>query len=161
MAKAPSKFSTIQLSSKYITSEKDSRLFHWKQAAESCSRSLLQNQVEDFLCERNDQTAEKGQKAGAALRRVVGLQAQTDLHHAPAQQNHADGFDGGKDKGGQVVDSGQRIFTGGESGRADGAGQHAGQHSAEVAPFCLARPIGGVQNGFLLHFEFPPVFQDF
>ena len=33
VAKAPSKFSTIQLSSKYITSEKDSRLLHWEQAA--------------------------------------------------------------------------------------------------------------------------------
>lgn len=29
----------------------------------------------------------------------MGLQAQTDLHYTPAKQDHADGFDGGKDEG--------------------------------------------------------------
>ena len=161
VANAPSRFSTIQLSSKLSPPEKDSRLFHWKQAAESRLCSLLQNQIQNFLCKRDDQTAEKGQEAGAALRWVMGLQAQANLHHAPAKQDHADGFDCGKDEGRQVVDGSQRIVTGGESGRTDGAGENTGQHSGEVTALCLARPFVRVQNGFLLHFEFPPVFQDF
>ena len=145
----------------YHLPEKVSRLFHWKQAAESRLCVLLQDQIQNFLCKRDDQTAEKGQEAGAALRRVVGLQAQANLHHAPAKQNHADGFDGGKNEGGQVVDGSQRIVTGGESGRTDGAGENTGQCSGEIAALCLAAAFGGVQHGFLLHFVFPPVFQDF
>lgn len=145
----------------YHLPEKVSRLFHWKQAAESYLCVLLQDQIQNFLCKRDDQTAEKGQEAGASLRWVMGLQAQANLHHAPAKQDHADGFDGGKDEGGQVVDGSQRVITGGESGRTDGAGENTGQCSGEIAALCLARPLVRGQNGFLLHIVFPPVFRDF
>ena len=160
VANAPSRFSTIQLSSK-LSPPENSRLFREKTGGCHYLYRLLQDQIQNFFRKCNHQTAEESQKAGAALRGVMGLQAQTDLHHTPAQQDHADGFDGGKDEGGQVVDGSQRVITGGESGRTDGAGENTGQCSGEIAALCLARPLVRGQNGFLLHIVFPPVFRDF
>ena len=116
---------------------------------------LLQNQIQDLLCERNHQPAKKGQEAGAALGRVMGLQAHADLHHAPAQQDHANGLDGGKHKGGKIVDRRQWVIACGQSGRADGAAQQERCHCAEIAVFCSAGLHLGVQL-FVLHVWVPP-----
>ena len=68
----------------------------------------------------------------------MGLQTHANLHHAPAQQDHANGFDDCKYKGGKVVDGCQGIIACGQSGRADGAAQQERCHCAEIAVFCSA-----------------------
>ena len=55
----------------------------------------------------------------------MALERETNLYHAPAQQNHTDCTDQGKDKVGQVVHHSQRIATGGKgSGRKAADAQH-------------------------------------
>lgn len=67
---------------------------------------LSYDQRQDFLCEGNDDTAREGEKAIAALGRVVGLKGQADLHNSPAEQDHAHGADQAEDEVAQVVDYG-------------------------------------------------------
>ena len=64
----------------------------------------------------------------------MGLEGQTNLHHAPAQKDEADGADQGKDKVGQVVHHAQRIADGeGRDGKAAEA-QHRGCVDGKAEP---------------------------
>ena len=45
-------------------------------------------------------------KTVGTLARIVGLEAETDLHNAPAKQNQADRTDEAEDKVAEVVDDG-------------------------------------------------------
>ena len=47
----------------------------------------------------------------------MALEGEAHLHHAPAQQNQADGTDQGKYEGGEIVHYRQRIAGGKGSGR--------------------------------------------
>ena len=67
------------------------------------------DQVEDLLCERDDKASGECQKALRALRRVMALKGKTDLHHAPAEQNQADGADQRENEAGKIADRPQRI----------------------------------------------------
>lgn len=74
-----------------------------------CADKSGDDEVQDLLGEGNDDAASKGQEAVGTLGRVMGLQRQTDLNNAPAQQNEADCTDQPEDKGGQVIDHGERV----------------------------------------------------
>ena len=52
---------------------------------------------QDLLGEGNEHTAEQAEEALAALAGVVALDAKANLHHAPAQDDDADGPDAGED----------------------------------------------------------------
>ena len=56
-----------------------------------------------------DDAARKGQETVRSLRRIVGLQGQTDLHNAKAQQDKSNRTDQTENKGGQVIDNGNRV----------------------------------------------------
>lgn len=73
--------------------------------------NLADNQVENLLGKGDDDTACESEKAVRSLRGIVGLQGQTDLHNAKAQQDKSDGTDQTEDKGGQVVDNGNGIAS--------------------------------------------------
>lgn len=74
-----------------------------------CADKSGDDEVQDFLGKGDDNTACEGQEAVGTLGRVVGLQGQTDLNDAPAQQDEADCTDQPEDEGGQVVDHGEGI----------------------------------------------------
>ena len=54
----------------------------------------------------------------------MALEGEAHLHHAPAQQNQADGADQGKDESGEIVHYRQRIAGGKGSGRKTADAQH-------------------------------------
>ena len=56
------------------------------------------NEVEDFLGKGDDDAAGQGQETVGTLAGIVGLEAETDLHNAPAKQNQADRTDEAEDK---------------------------------------------------------------
>ena len=56
----------------------------------------------------------------------MALEGEAHLHHAPAQQNQADGTDQGKDESGEIVHYRQRIAGGENSGRQAANAQHGG-----------------------------------
>ena len=87
------------------------------------------DKVKDFFGKRHHEAAGQRQKSLGTLGRVVALEGQTDLHHAPAQQDEADGTDQGKDEGGKVVHHPQRI-AGGKSRGGETAGA---QHHSDIA----------------------------
>lgn len=51
------------------------------------------DEVEDFFREGHDETARQGEKTLRTLGRIMALEGEADLHHAPAEQNQADGAD--------------------------------------------------------------------
>ena len=105
------------------------------------------NGGQDFLCKGNQQAAEEAQEALRSLAGVVALDTHAHLHHAPAQDDDANGLDAGENEGGQVVDDGQRITTGG-AGSGSCCGQNIGQHDG-------CGPDGHVPPGQpLIGFEF-------
>ena len=67
-------------------------------------RSSGRDEVEDLLGKGHDQAARKGEKTLGTLGGVMALEGEAHLHHAPAQQNQADGTDQGKMKV-------ERLFT--------------------------------------------------
>lgn len=56
-----------------------------------------------LLGEGNNKPTEQAQEALGALAGIVALDGHTNLHHAPAEDNNADGLDAGKDKIAQVI----------------------------------------------------------
>ena len=70
------------------------------------------DEVKDFLGKGHHEAARQGEEPLRALGRIVALEGETNLHHAPAQKDQADGADQGKDEGGEVVDHTQRIAGG-------------------------------------------------
>lgn len=64
---------------------------------------------QDLLGKGDDQTAEEAKKALGPLAGVMALDAHAHLHHAPAEDNDADGLDAGEDKVTQVIHNGQGI----------------------------------------------------
>ena len=80
-------------------------------------RNSGRDEVEDLLGKGHDQAARQGEKTLGTLGGVMALEGEAHLHHAPAQQNQADGADQGKDEGGEIVHYRQRIAGGEGSGR--------------------------------------------
>ena len=66
---------------------------------------------QDLLCKGDQQTAEQAQNALCPLAGVVGLDRHAKLHHAPAEDNDANGLDAAEYEIRQVVDDGQRIVA--------------------------------------------------
>ena len=60
-------------------------------------------------CEGDDDAAGEGEKAVGALRGVVTLEREADLHDAPAEQDDADRADEPEHKRAQIVDDRKRI----------------------------------------------------
>ena len=90
-------------------------------------RNSGRNEVEDLLGKGHDQAARQGgEKALGTLGGVMALEGEAHLHHAPAQQNQADGADQGKDESGEIVHYRQRIAGGESSGRQAANAQHGG-----------------------------------
>ena len=87
-------------------------------------RSSGRDEVEDLLGKGHDQAARKGEKTLGTLGGVMALEGEAHLHHAPAQQNQADGTDQGKDEGGEIVHYRQRIAGSEGSGRKAADAQH-------------------------------------
>ena len=115
--------------------------------------NLADDQVEDLLGKGDDDTARKGQETVRSLRRIVGLQGQTDLHDAEAQQDKPDGTDQTEDKGGQVIDNGNGVAGSKSRDRSteDECRTHnSGAVNAEaLLDLAGHRQLGGVLVGFL------------
>lgn len=137
VSSAEFKLSMIQFPAGHLLSEKMRERPIW-------TLPLLENRnsgcdkVKDFLGKGNHEAARQGEETLRTLGRVVALEGEADLHHAPAQQDEADGADQGKDEVGQVVHHAQRI-AGGKSrgGEATGAQHHsdiAGKAEAPLFP---------------------------
>ena len=106
---------------------------------------LAGDQGQNFLGEGDDDAACQSEEAVGTLRGIVGLQGQTNLDNAPAQQDQTDGADEAEDEGGQVVDYLQGVSGCGE-GRHGHAhdyrhSQDAGGVHAEAALYL----VGGLQ----------------
>ena len=84
----------------------------------------------------------------------MGLQGQTDLHNAEAQQDKTNGTDQPEDKGRQVVDNGNGVVGGKRRNRSaeDECRTHnSGAVNAEaLLDLAGHRQLGGVLLGFLL-----------
>ena len=72
----------------------------------------------------------------------MGLQVQTNLHDAPAQQDQTDGTDQAEDKLTEVVHHSQRIAAGGRNRNRQSAGGKDGQHRQGVAAEAPLNPAG-------------------
>lgn len=76
----------------------------------------------------------------------MALEGKADLHHAPAQQDHADGTDQREDECRKVVHHSERIAAGGKGcgGKAAGAQYYSGIAGKSKAPlFPKRQNIGG------------------
>lgn len=76
----------------------------------------------------------------------MALEGQTNLHDAPAQQDHTDGTNQGKDKRGKVIHHSERIVTGceGGSGKAAGAQYYSGiAGKSKASLFPKGQSMGG------------------
>lgn len=62
------------------------------------------DKVKDFLGEGDYQPTGQGEETLRTLGRIVALEGETHLHHAPTQKDEPNGADQGKDEGGEVVD---------------------------------------------------------
>ena len=101
--------------------------------------------LQNLLGEGDDDTTGQSQEAVASLGGVMGLQGQTHLDNAPAQQNETHGPDQAEDKGTQVVDHGQRII-GSIGGHGQSQDHSAGEYGAAVAAEALADIFGHGQT---------------
>ena len=92
------------------------------------SGNLAGDQGQDLLGEGNDDAASQGQEAVGTLGGIVGLEGQTNLDNAPAQQDQTDGTDQAEDEVTQVIHHLQGITAGGCSGHSQGDDARHGQH---------------------------------
>lgn len=116
VSRAFSKFSTIQLLSNEVHLQtKHREICRWANLPVivlDCT-----NGCENFLGERDQQTAEQAEKALGALAGVVALDAHAHLDDTPAQNDDAQGLDDGKDEVRQVIHDSQRVIASGKGGR--------------------------------------------
>lgn len=113
----------------------------------SCQKTaafLCRDEVEDLLGKGHDQAACQGEKTLGTLGGVMALEGETHLHHAPAQQNQADGTDQGKDEGGEIVHYRQRIAGGKGSGRKAADAQHGGNIGGKPVAALSAKGQGAL-----------------
>ena len=94
------------------------------------------DEVEDFLCKGNNDTAGKRQESIGTLAGIVGLEAEADLHNAPAKQNQADRTDEAEDKVAEVVDDGNGVACG-KGGHAHAHGKRKGKDSHHINAVAL------------------------
>ena len=113
-------------------------------------RNSGRDEVEDLLGKGHDQAARQGEKALGTLGGVMALEGETHLHHAPAQQNQADGADQGKDESGEIVHYRQRIAGGESSGRQAANTQHGGGIDGKPAAALSAKGQGTLGSVVLL-----------
>ena len=76
----------------------------------------------------------------------MALEGQTDLHDAPAQQDHTNGTDQGKNEGGKIVNHSERIAASckGCGGKAAGAQYYSGiAGKSKASLFTKRQSIGG------------------
>ena len=98
------------------------------------------NKGQNLLGKGNNQSTKQTQKALRALTGIVGLDGHAHLHNAPAENDHANGFDAGEDKIGKVIYNGQRIAV-------HGKGREAKQGYGQANDY----PYGKKGFGKLLH----------
>lgn len=101
------------------------------------SVGLANDEVKNLLCKGNNDTTGKSEKALTALRGIVGLETETNLHNTPTEQNEADSTDQTKNKGGQIIYDGQRIVTGSECGEGKAAQQRNRQNCGRITAKAL------------------------
>ena len=111
-------------------------------------RNSGRDEVEDLLGKGHDQTACQGEKTLGTLGGVMALEGEAHLHHAPAQQNQADGADQGKDESGEIVHYCQRIAGGEGSGRKAADAQHGGNIGGKPVAALSAKGQGAL--GFVI-----------
>ena len=94
----------------------------------------------------------------------MGLEAETDLHNAPAKQNQADRTDEAEDKVAEVVDDGNGVACG-KGGHAHAHGKRKGKDSHHINAVALLdlagnlRLVGVLLYIKLLHCLFSPFHQ--
>ena len=95
----------------------------------------LQNpyQSKNLLGKGNEQSTEEAEETLRALTGIVGLDGHAHLHHAPAQDDNANGFDAGEDKVGKVIYNGQGIAVGQGGNSEKTHGENAGGKNTEQA----------------------------
>jgi len=69
------------------------------------------DQGQDFFGKGNDDAAGNRQHTVCSLRRIMGLQAETELQDAEAKQNDTDRPDKAEDEVAKVVDNSDRIIV--------------------------------------------------
>ena len=83
----------------------------------------------------------------------MGLEAEADLHNAPAKQNQADRTDKAKDKVAEVVDDGNGV-AGGKGGHAHAHGKRKGKDSHHINAVALLDLAGDLRlAGVLLYIK--------
>lgn len=113
-------------------------------------RNSGRDEVEDLLGKGHDQAARQSEKTLGTLGGVMALEGEAHLHHAPAQQNQADGADQGKDESGEIVHYCQRIAGGEGSGRKTADTQHGGGIDGKPAAALSAKRQGTLGSVVLL-----------
>lgn len=104
------------------------------------------DKVKDFLGKGDYQPTGQGEETLRTLGGIMALEGQTDLYHTPAQQDHTNGTNQGKDKRGKVIHHSERIVTGceGGSGKAAGAQYYSGiAGKSKASLFAKGQSIGG------------------
>ena len=130
-------------------------------AANFTSKESAGNHGQDFLGEGDDDAAGQGQEAVGALAGIMGLEGQTHLHDAPAQQDQANGTDQAEDELTKVVHHSQRIAAGGRNGDRQSAGGEDGQHRQGIAAEAPLNPAGDGDTCGGAVFFFPEQIHDF
>lgn len=84
---------------------------------------------------------------------AVALDAHANLHHAPAQDDDAQGTNDGEDKVGKIVDDTERIVCGHSGDCQERNGQYQNRPNALDAASVFLR------QGSLVHVKIPPFHQ--
>ena len=93
------------------------------------------DKVKDFLGEGDYQPTGQGEETLRTLGGIMALEGQADLYDTPAQQDHTDCTDEGKDKVGKIVHHPQRIAAGGKGRNRKTAGaQHCCHIDRKLIP---------------------------
>ena len=83
-------------------------------------RSHHADSAQNFLGKCNQQAAEHTEYSLGALGGVVGLDGHAQLDDAPAQHDHTDGLDTGKNEVAEIVDNGEGVGVGSQGRTGQG-----------------------------------------
>ena len=83
-------------------------------------RSHHADSGQNFLGKSDQQAAEHAEDSLGALGGVVGLDGHAQLDDAPAQHDHTDGLDTGKNEVAEIVDNGKGVGVGSQGRTGQG-----------------------------------------